>query len=124
LRCSPERAAASWSTEEKAAIVAERAEPCVSVSAVARPHGLTPPQLFAWRRTFKAEAEKPAPFVPVVVTAEPDAPAGPRGRQDRGGGDSGAEGRCVIGPSGSIRVLVAARPVDFREGAESLVPRT
>ena len=68
----------SWSAVEKAAIVAESAKPGVSVSAVARRHGLTPPQLFAWRRTFRAEAEKAASFVPVVVTAEPDAPAGPK----------------------------------------------
>lgn len=26
----------------------------------------------------------------------------------------------MIGPVGSVRVLVAARPVDFREGAEGL----
>lgn len=67
-----------WSAEEKAAIVAESAEPGVSVSAVARRHGLTPPQLFAWRRTFRAEAEIAASFVPVVVTTEPEAPAAPR----------------------------------------------
>ena len=30
------------------------------------------------------------------------------------------EGRKVIGPSGAVRVLVAARPVDFRKGAVSL----
>ncbi|WP_428978588.1 hypothetical protein [Chenggangzhangella methanolivorans] len=33
---------------------------------------MTPPQLFAWRRTYRAEAEKAASFVPVVVTAEPE----------------------------------------------------
>jgi transposase len=26
----------------------------------------------------------------------------------------------MIGPAGSVRVLVAARPVDFRKGAEGL----
>src|SRR5204862_6565663 len=36
------------------------------------------------------------------------------------GGDSGAEGDLVIGPSGNVRVLVATAPVDFRKGAEGL----
>lgn len=39
-----------WSREGKAAIVVESLEPGVSVSEVARRHGLSPQQLFAWRR--------------------------------------------------------------------------
>ena len=39
-----------WSAEDKARLVAESFEPDVTVSAVARRHGLTPQQLFTWRR--------------------------------------------------------------------------
>jgi len=39
-----------WSPAEKVAIVQETYEPGVTVSLVARRHGLSPAQLFAWRR--------------------------------------------------------------------------
>ena len=40
----------SWSVDQKASIVAESFEGSTSVCNVARRHGLTPSQLFAWRR--------------------------------------------------------------------------
>lgn len=40
----------SWSVEQKARIVGESLGGGESVSAVARRHGLTPQQLFGWRR--------------------------------------------------------------------------
>lgn len=40
----------AWSAEQKARIVAESHGGGESVSAVARRHGLTPQQLFGWRR--------------------------------------------------------------------------
>jgi transposase len=40
----------SWTTEQKERIVAETLADGESVSAVARRHGLTPQQVFAWRR--------------------------------------------------------------------------
>jgi transposase len=43
-----------WSSEDKARIVVESLEPGVSVSEVARRHGLSPQQLFAWRREARA----------------------------------------------------------------------
>ena len=39
-----------WSTEEKAAIVQGTYLPGMSVSLVARRHGIAPNQLFTWRR--------------------------------------------------------------------------
>jgi len=39
-----------WSAEEKARIVQETYAPGMSVSLVARQHGIAPNQLFAWRR--------------------------------------------------------------------------
>jgi len=59
-----------WSTEQKAAIVAESVGE--SVSAVARRHGLTPPQLFAWRRQVRGRsvmAKDRLSFASVVVNS-------------------------------------------------------
>lgn len=39
-----------WTTEQKLAIVQETYEPDVTVSIVARRHGIQPNQLFAWRK--------------------------------------------------------------------------
>lgn len=47
----------NWSREEKARIVAESLDPDVSVSAVARRHGVNPNQLFTWRRQLRDEVE-------------------------------------------------------------------
>lgn len=69
-----------WPAEVKARIVAESYEEADTVSGVARRHGLTVQQLFAWRRAFReraggaATAGQPA-FVPVVVTPERPSPA-------------------------------------------------
>ncbi len=40
----------TWPADEKAAIVAESYAPGRTVCGVARRHGLTPAQLFTWRR--------------------------------------------------------------------------
>jgi transposase len=44
----------TWGDEDKARIVAEIAVSGESVSAVARRHGLSPQQLFGWRRQLQA----------------------------------------------------------------------
>jgi len=61
-----------WSADDRAQILEESLAPGAVVSVVARRHGLTPQQLFTWRREARqrAEAEKPF-FVPAVVTPEP-----------------------------------------------------
>jgi transposase len=69
----------SWTEQEKAAIVAESFEDGARASHVARRHGLTPQQLFTWRREARRKAgdEASAPrFVPAIVEA-PSAPATP-----------------------------------------------
>ena len=63
-----------WSAEQKAEIVAESYAGGESVSAVARRHGLTAQQLFAWRRAASRRAEEgagedPLTFAPVMVDA-------------------------------------------------------
>ena len=61
-----------WSSEQKAAIIAESYCGDVSVCDVARRHGLTPSQLFTWRRNARQQGaskgkEPDAFFVPAVV---------------------------------------------------------
>jgi transposase len=57
-----------WPVEAKAAIVAESYGAGTTVSAVARRHGLTGSQLFAWRRQVREAATTASPsFAPVVV---------------------------------------------------------
>jgi transposase len=62
----------TWRDEDKARIVAEIATSGDSVCAVARRHGLSPQQLFGWRRQLRdSEAERSEAdglqFVPAVV---------------------------------------------------------
>ena len=58
----------SWSPEEKAAIIAESYVAGETVCAVARRHGLTPQQLFTWRRLARGTRTVAAPaFVPAVA---------------------------------------------------------
>jgi transposase len=58
----------NWSGEEKAAIIAESYAEGETVCAVARRHGLTPQQLFTWRRLARGThaAEVPA-FIPAAA---------------------------------------------------------
>jgi transposase len=61
-----------WSEDEKARAVEASLVPDAVVSAVARRHGVTPQQLFTWRREARRKAEQSAvgeTFVPVVVEA-------------------------------------------------------
>jgi transposase len=64
----------TWSPEEKAAIIAESYVEGETVCAVARRHGLTPQQLFTWRRLARGMPTAGSPaFVPAI--AEVSAPA-------------------------------------------------
>src|ERR1035438_2985853 len=64
----------TWRDQDKARIVAEIATSGDSVCAVARRHGLSPQQLFGWRRQLReseagrSEADE-LQFVPAVVDA-------------------------------------------------------
>jgi transposase len=73
-----------WSHEDKARIVAEIMASGDSVCAVARRHGLSPQQLFGWRRHLREAAACEAEelrFVPAVVDAVARAPACRQRRQ-------------------------------------------
>ena len=64
-----------WSDEEKDRIVAESYSGEMSVSAVARRHGLSPGQLFTWRRQARSQAQQDSP--PMFVAAVIDRPVEP-----------------------------------------------
>jgi transposase len=78
-----------WSIDERARILEETLAPGSVVSAVARRHGLTPQQVFTWRREARRgrEAEAPPSFVPAVISpeamAKKPAPAQPPHRRAR-----------------------------------------
>jgi transposase len=66
----------SFSDEDKARIVAEIVTSGDSVSGVARRHGLSPQQLFGWRRQLRESQAEPSEtdrlqFVPAVVDVAP-----------------------------------------------------
>lgn len=86
----------SWSAAEKVAIVAESYGASETVCAVARRHGLTPQQLFTWRRLARQSAlALPPMFVPAVVEPpEPEPPtrtASPRRTHRRRSRSDGIE---------------------------------
>jgi transposase len=57
-----------WTVDDKARIVEETLEGGASVSVVARRHGLTPQQVFAWRREARQRSEEAGPsFIPAMV---------------------------------------------------------
>jgi transposase len=82
LDASPPVLRRRWSAEAKARIVEESMTPGANVSAVARAHGLSPQQVFAWRRKAirsgaitilpeRAAAEAQS-FAPVEVAHDED----------------------------------------------------
>jgi transposase len=101
----------SWSGEEKAAIIAESYDAGETVCAVARRHGLTPQQLFAWRRLARRSGSVlPAMFVPAVmerIEAEPPAAAIPPRRSRR---RSKADGIELEIAGVEVRVGADAKP--------------
>ena len=84
----------TWRDEDKARIVAEIAASGDSVCAVARRHGLSPQQLFGWRRQLRGSEPRGSDadglqFVPAVVDVGSSAVAQrrlPRGKVDASAG--------------------------------------
>ena len=54
----------SWSVDDKARILAASMRPGANVSEVARRHGLSPQQLFGWRREARARTSESADTTP------------------------------------------------------------
>ena len=108
----------NWSVEEKAAIVAESYSSGDTVCGVARRHGLTHSQLFAWRRAAGcAEGESSASprFVPAVV--EEPSPLAQSKRQQRGPRSTKRSGRAP----GIVEVEIGGVTVRVGRGAESKI---
>ena len=104
-----------WSNEDKARIVAEIVASGDSVCSVARRHGLSPQQLFGWRRQLRgaagghSEAEE-VRFVPAVVDAVVPAPAHGRERK---------AGRCKAkADSGILEIEVDGITIRAGRGAD------
>ena len=109
----------SWSDADKARIVAEIATSGDSVSGVARRHGLSPQQLFGWRRQVResqaALCEEDGPqFVPAVVDTAPSAVSArpphkvPRSEAGAGMIEVAIDGVTVrIGPSAPATTIAA-----------------
>jgi transposase len=104
-----------WTAEEKARIVAETCDPEASVCAVARRHGLTPQQLFAWRRDARQRAAaagaKPGlAFASVVVEAPRSSPS---------------PARPLVRPDiGAIEIVIGAVTVRVPPGTDAATLQT
>jgi transposase len=101
----------TWRDEDKARIVAEIATSGDSVCAVARRHGLSPQQLFGWRRQLREAGGSETAglqFVPAVVDTESSAV--PRRRTPRGKVDFGA---------GTIEVEIDGVMIRVGRGADA-----
>jgi len=89
-----------WSEEDKRRLVAETFGPGGTVHGVARRSGLSPSQLFAWRKLYRAgpEIERSVPALPSVpgFAAVEIAPATPPSDAD-----------VVSAPSGLIEIELA-----------------
>lgn len=107
-----------WSEAEKTEIVAESFRPGVSVSWVARRHGVSASQLFNWRKAARVESAAVAlspDLIPVVVSAarsEPPASQSERWEErDAANVDTRIEiafpnGRRLIAPAGLDRRIL------------------
>jgi transposase len=94
-----------WSSDDKARIVAESLEPGANVSEVARRNGLSPQQLFAWRRATHALFQEGAETRPADRTDDVPAPGQRRtGRQVR------LSGRGEETPAFAPVVITASSP--------------
>ena len=106
----------TWSDEDKARIVAEIVASGKSVSAVARRHGLSPQQLFGWRRELQASqtalshAEE-LQFVPAVLDVTPSSPSVRR--------ESTMRRRQIEPDAGMIEVEIDGVTVRVGRGADA-----
>ena len=66
-----------WSVEEKQAIVAESLEPNVTITSIARKHGIGTGQLYSWRHQLLTRRSGQAQFARVELISDPPRLAGP-----------------------------------------------
>ena len=105
-----------WSDEDKARIVSETVASGESVCAVARRHGLSPQQLFGWRRQLRKAAAQHSEteelqFVPAVVDTVAQAPVVRRQRHTP---------RCKSQPDiGTVEIEVDGVTIRAGRGADA-----
>jgi transposase len=88
-----------WCEEDKARIIIESLRPGANVSEVARRHGLSPQQLFGWRREARAIMAEEADDAPADGQAASAAARARGGRSRRSAGASSAgERRLAFAP--------------------------
>ena len=106
----------TWRDEDKARIVAEIATSGDSVCAVVRRHGLSPQQLFGWRRQLQAPQAalshaEGLQFVPAVLDVAPSSPSVRRQRN--------TPRRQVEPGAGMIEVEIEGVTVRVGRGADA-----
>jgi transposase len=94
-----------WTVDDKARIVAERLEAGAAVSVVARRHGLTPQQLFGWRREGRKRSEASDDEGPSVVSAVMGLPWAPERRRQQA-----APMATIEFDMGGVRVRIGSAP--------------
>ena len=106
-----------WTADDRARIVGETLEPGAVVSEVARRHGLTPQQVFTWRREARKRAEADAlAFVPAVIAPPSEAePVAKPGKSRRPGRPKRGPARKAAGAA--IEVEAAGVTVRIGDGA-------
>jgi transposase len=100
-----------WSDDDKARIVIESLKPGANVSEVARRHGLSPQQLFGWRRQAREllnESEREAVGNAPVGLTVPDPSRSPR----RSSGRVKSRGRSPGPEPAFAPVVIASAPAD------------
>jgi transposase len=105
-----------FSDDDKTRMIEETLAPGAVVSEVARRHGLTPQQLFTWRRQARqpvgaAAVSEASAFVPAVIEAPPpERPARWRARK---------QARAIVRAAGAIEVEIDGVRVRVGRGAEA-----
>jgi transposase len=83
-----------WSTDEKARILVESLKPGANISEVARRNGLSPQQLFGWRREVRSDPDVGRSGAPGKYVREPEpapSPVRKRGRPKKVRGGAPAD---------------------------------
>jgi transposase len=102
-----------FSDEFRARVVEETLVPDAVVSQIARRHGLTPQQVFTWRRQARTSAAVTAPsFVPAVIDREPSIPIAASTRPDH------RRRARSVESSGMIEVEIAGSVIRVSRGAD------
>jgi transposase len=104
-----------WSTDEKARILVESLKPGANISEVARRNGLSPQQLFGWRREVRCDPAAGRSGAPSKNVREPDHAAptpnpqpSPRPRRGRPKHDRGGAPGVDEAPTHFAAVVIAA----------------